>query len=441
MPCSCLRRRRRRIQHHDEEGDKDKPIRSMAEAIFVMQQSPRSRLELDDFGACAASFQASFCGSQISHKTGHPLPLPLPLNSPDPSTRFSASSSCSSVSDNRNDNEFLSENGSFPTSRKSVESGPSSWPITSCAATRYSRSFFSSLQHPVSDRSFEFQTETSKTLSHHPTHCLPRPPVSPITFSAVEDQKWKKGKLWGEGTLGRVYAGFNSENGKMCAIKEIGIVSNPHISKILLQQLHQEQDKLSIYMECVSGGSVLKLLKEYGPFSEKIIQSYMWKILCGLAYLHDRNIAHRAIKGANILITPKGDVKLADFGMAKHLIEDSGADGLPADIWSLGCLVIEMAATKPPWSQYEVESAIFKIAHDQEIPELPNELSEEADALRSGKFLIIYAQRVALLPRPVTWDYCGLYLLRLPSFQGPQRKLRKTISFSLPDILNKATKT
>lgn len=81
----------------------------------------------------------------------------------------------------------------------------------------------------------------------------------------------------------------------------------------------QGPDKLSVYLEYVSGGSIHKLLDEYGPFKEPVIRSYTRQILSGLAYLHARNTVHRDIKGANILVDPNGEIKLADFGMAKHV--------------------------------------------------------------------------------------------------------------------------
>lgn len=55
----------------------------------------------------------------------------------------------------------------------------------------------------------------------------------------------------------------------------------------------QTDDALSIYLEFVSGGSIHKLLREYGPFKEPVIRNYTGQILSGLAYLHGRNTVHR----------------------------------------------------------------------------------------------------------------------------------------------------
>uniref|UniRef100_A0A0D9VJ87 mitogen-activated protein kinase kinase kinase n=1 Tax=Leersia perrieri TaxID=77586 RepID=A0A0D9VJ87_9ORYZ len=250
-------------------------------------------------------------------------------------------------------------------------------------------------------------------------------PTSPISRSPgrVENppspgSRWKKGKLIGRGTFGHVYIGFNSDRGEMCAMKEVTLFSDDPKSKESAKQLGQEilllnrlqhpnivryygsemvDDKLYIYLEYVSGGSIHKLLQEYGQFGEPAIRSYTKQILLGLAYLHAKNTVHRDIKGANILVDPNGRVKLADFGMAKHInghqcafsfkgspywmapevIKNSNGCNLAVDIWSLGCTVLEMATSKPPWSQYEGIAAVFKIGNSKELPPIPDHLSEE----------------------------------------------------------------
>eukprot|EP00252_Welwitschia_mirabilis_P024859 TRINITY_DN754_c0_g2_i2.p1 TRINITY_DN754_c0_g2~~TRINITY_DN754_c0_g2_i2.p1 ORF type:complete len:508 (-),score=102.82 TRINITY_DN754_c0_g2_i2:1648-3171(-) len=137
---------------------------------------------------------------------------------------------------------------------------------------------------------------------------------------------WKKGKLLGTGTFGHVYAGLNNETGKMCAMKEVTLFSDDPKSKESVEQLSQEitmlsslrhknivqyygsemiDNKLCIYLEYVSGGSIHKLLQEYGQFGEPVIRGYTRQILEGLAYLHSKSTVHRDIKGANILVDPR----------------------------------------------------------------------------------------------------------------------------------------
>lgn len=154
------------------------------------------------------------------------------------------------------------------------------------------------------------------------------------------------------------------------------------------------------------------LLDKFGTLSEDLVRNYTRQLLLGLEYLHNNGIAHRDIKAANVLIANDGVIKLADFGAAKRIArngvgalsmsgennksdeDDSakiiemikqnegttdkgtlrstrGVKGTPlwmapevikdtlakngwkkADIWSVGCTIIEMATGKPPWHQY-----------------------------------------------------------------------------------------
>lgn len=59
--------------------------------------------------------------------------------------------------------------------------------------------------------------------------------------------------------------------------------------------ISQGEETLSVFLEYVTGGSIHKLLQEYGPFREPVIQSYTRQILLGLAYLHGRNTVHRYV--------------------------------------------------------------------------------------------------------------------------------------------------
>lgn len=275
----------------------------------------------------------------------------------------------------------------------------------------------------------------SPSYSTGTTPTFPRSPGR-ADMLASHGSRWKKGKLLGRGTFGHVYLGFNSESGEMCAMKEVTLFSDDAKSKESAQQLGQEiallsrlrhpnivqyygsetvDDKLYIYLEYVSGGSIHKLLQEYGHLGEIAIRSYTQQILSGLAYLHAKNTVHRDIKGANILVDPNGRVKLADFGMAKHISgpscplsfkgspywmapevinNNSNGCNLAVDIWSLGCTVLEMATTKPPWSQYEGVAALFKVGNSKELPFIPDHLSDD------GKDFILQCLQRAPRRRP-----------------------------------------
>nr|XP_043640067.1 mitogen-activated protein kinase kinase kinase YODA-like [Erigeron canadensis] len=275
----------------------------------------------------------------------------------------------------------------------------------------------------------------SPSYSTGTTPTVPRSPGR-ADLLASHGSRWKKGRLLGRGTFGHVYLGFNSESGEMCAMKEVTLFSDDTKSKESAQQLGQEiallsrlrhpnivqyygsetvDDKLYIYLEYVSGGSIHKLLQEYGQLGEIAIRSYTYQILSGLAYLHAKNTVHRDIKGANILVDPNGRVKLADFGMAKHISgpscplsfkgspywmapevinNNSNGCNLAVDIWSLGCTVLEMATTKPPWSQYEGVAALFKVGNSKELPVLPDHLSDD------GKDFILQCLQRAPSRRP-----------------------------------------
>ncbi|KAK3308946.1 uncharacterized protein B0T15DRAFT_123834 [Chaetomium strumarium] len=123
----------------------------------------------------------------------------------------------------------------------------------------------------------------------------------------------------------------------------------------------------------------------------------MTQVLQGLQYLHDQGVIHRDIKGANILTTKDGTVKLADFGvststlagpdkeaqvvgtpywMAPEIIQLSGATSA-SDIWSVGCTVIELLQGKPPYHNLAAMPALFAIVNDDHPP-LPEGVSPAA---------------------------------------------------------------
>lgn len=303
-----------------------------------------------------------------------------------------------------------------PGQRSRIHTGAVS-PLHSRLASDFSRGWHDDNVHPL-------PLPPSSASSFGP------PPLSPSSPSAVVQRspgrietsvapgRWQKGKLLGSGTFGTVYVGFNRETGDMCAMKEVPLVPDDSRSLESIKQLEQEINLLSglehpnivqyygsetvedlfyIYLEYVPGGSIYKIVNDYGPLEEPVIRIYTRQILSGLVYLHSMNTVHRDIKGGNLLVDTYGRVKLADFGMAKHingpasplslkgspywmapevLMQKNTGHDLAVDIWSLGCTVIEMATGKPPWSEYEGAAAMFKVFKN-EVPPIPDSLSPE----------------------------------------------------------------
>ncbi|KAI3923792.1 hypothetical protein MKW92_006312, partial [Papaver armeniacum] len=158
----------------------------------------------------------------------------------------------------------------------------------------------------------------------------------------------------------------------------------------------------NLFMEYVYGGALTEAIQQQkGKLDEFLIKSYTGEILRGLNYLRSNILVHCDIKGRNILIG-ENIAKIADLGCAKWIdevsnIKDSSRisgtpvfmasevargdeQGCPADIWALGCTMIEMAPGRAPWSSDgdDAISVLYRIAFSWEVPEFPSFLSENA---------------------------------------------------------------
>lgn len=234
-----------------------------------------------------------------------------------------------------------------------------------------------------------------------------------------------RGQLIGKGTYGRVYLGMNADNGEVLAVKQVEI--NARLAgtdrdriKEMVAALDQEIDtmqhlehpnivqylgcergetSISIYLEYISGGSVGSCLRKHGKFEESVVKSLTRQTLDGLAYLHNMGILHRDLKADNILLDLDGTCKISDFGISKKTDDIYGNDSTNSmqgsvfwmapeviqsqgqgysakvDIWSLGCVVLEMFAGRRPWSKEEAIGAIFKLGSLNQAPPIPDDVS------------------------------------------------------------------
>jgi serine/threonine protein kinase len=109
-----------------------------------------------------------------------------------------------------------------------------------------------------------------------------------------------------------------------------------HPSVVKYEGLVREVDALSIILEFVENGSLLTTLKSFGTFPEKLVATYVVKILEGLNYLHGEGVVHCDLKAANILTTKNGNIKLSDFGVSLNLkaVEKIKKDAVGTPNWS-----------------------------------------------------------------------------------------------------------
>ncbi|OBA20007.1 Pkinase-domain-containing protein [Metschnikowia bicuspidata var. bicuspidata NRRL YB-4993] len=267
-------------------------------------------------------------------------------------------------------------------------------------------------------------------------------------FDFCGGKKWLQGARIGAGSFGTVYLGMNPMSGELMAVKQVPIPTGSskqnevhrsmisalqremailkelnHENIVLYYGLSSDANFLNIFLEYIPGGSVQLMLHLYGPFEEPLIRNFIRQVLVGLSYLHGVDIIHRDIKGANILIDIKGIAKISDFGISKKVnttdeeksndttgkqAKRASLQGLvywmapevvkqtaytkKADIWSVGCLVVEMFTGRHPFPSFSQMQAIFKIGTHTR-PEVPKWCTIEGQDFLNKTFEFDYSKR------------------------------------------------
>ena len=172
-------------------------------------------------------------------------------------------------------------------------------------------------QEPPKDDSSVTESLFSNNSSVPPT---PSSEASTLIPRDTKPIRWQKGGLIGQGAFGKVYHALNLDTGEIMAAKQVllGPESKSRTKKEealkreleLLQEMNHEhivrylgaesqETSFNVFLEYVSGGSIASCLQKVGKFEETLAQTMTCQILYGLEYLHERNIIHRDIKGAN----------------------------------------------------------------------------------------------------------------------------------------------
>lgn len=201
----------------------------------------------------------------------------------------------------------------------------------------------------------------------------------------------------GEGTYGQVWMGRDKQTGEIVALKKVRMdqekegfpVTAIRELRVLRSLQHEnivnlkdivtgknlnrakaQRNKHEIYMVFEYCEHDLTGLMETPSirFTEAQVKTYMQQLLNGLWYCHEREVLHRDIKGSNLLIDNKGNLKIADFGLARtyndsqkrytnrvitlwyrspELLLGTENYGPEVDMWSVGCLLVELLNKRP----------------------------------------------------------------------------------------------
>lgn len=213
-------------------------------------------------------------------------------------------------------------------------------------------------------------------------------------------ERYQKLEKIGEGTYGVVYKARDLVTNEIIALKKIrleaedeGIPSTAireisllkelqHHNIVRLHDVVHTERKLTLVFEYLDQD-----LKKYLDVCEKgltsdILKSFLFQLLRGVAFCHQHRVLHRDLKPQNLLINREGDLKLADFGLARafgipvrsythevvtlwyrapDVLMGSRKYSTPVDIWSIGCIFAEMANGRPLFAGSSESDQLEKI--------------------------------------------------------------------------------
>ncbi|CAL4947947.1 unnamed protein product [Urochloa decumbens] len=273
--------------------------------------------------------------------------------------------------------------------------------------------------------------------------------------AAVTSGHWRRLHTLGRGASGAVVSlAADAASGELFAVKSASAShaaaalrreravlaalssssSSPHVVRCV-GGAEGADGSYSLFLEYAPGGTLADEAARNGGgrLGEPAIRARAAEVLRGLAYLHARSVVHGDVKPRNVVIGADGRAKLADFGCARVGGDgDSAArkviggtpafmapevargeeQGPAADVWALGCTVVEMATGRAPWSGGgdDLLAVLHRIGYTDAVPDVPSWLSADAKDFLSRCFARDAAERwtaAELLDHPFVAFACA----------------------------------
>jgi len=213
-------------------------------------------------------------------------------------------------------------------------------------------------------------------------------------------EKYNKIDKLGEGTYGIVYKAKNRETGEIVALKRIRLDSEDegvpctaireisllkelkHPNIVRLYDVIHTEKKLTLVFEHLDQDLKKYLDECEGAIPKATMKSFLYQLLKGISYCHDHRVLHRDLKPQNLLINKNGELKLADFGLARafgipvrsyshevvtlwyrapDVLMGSRKYSTPIDIWSAGCIFSEMSTGRPLFPGTSASDQLIRI--------------------------------------------------------------------------------
>ncbi|CAN8178646.1 unnamed protein product [Coccothraustes coccothraustes] len=214
-----------------------------------------------------------------------------------------------------------------------------------------------------------------------------RASLSDIGFGKLETYI-KLDKL-GEGTYATVFKGrskltenlvalkeirLEHEEGAPCtAIREVSLLKNlKHANIVTLHDIIHTERSLTLVFEYLDN-DLKQYLENCGNLmSVHNVKIFMFQLLRGLAYCHGRKILHRDLKPQNLLINERGELKLADFGLARaKSVPTKTYSNEVVTLWGVGCIHYEMVTGRPMFPGSTVKEELHLIFRLLELEQAP----------------------------------------------------------------------